>query len=402
MPGNPVAEREYRTAFLDWLACAVRGSLEARGLLTSSPLVHKSVNEIHWNVATFGMAGHVLDYDDTYPPGLSHISAATAPVALMVASALDLTVGEMLHAYAEGFEAMARLTEACHPMLYDHGLHPTAVCGATGAAVTASSLLDLDRSQRRSAVRLAMLSGAGLRSAFGSHGKAFQVGRAASDGLMAAQFAAAGAQVGKETERGPASFFAIFGGREVDVLEPASSLAIGDNWLKAYPCCLQTHAGIDAGIRLAELVDVHGSSGLGMIVVHPVSLQAAKYGVPNSPLQAKFSIPYTMAYAMLRGSPGLDAFRDIDQDIVCLAQKIRVRSDSSLDANECVAHWSSPDDDVEVRIEGPLGSPKRPMTYSEHTNKVTSLAGQALLPLLGDDSMPVREIVKTVAVCIPS
>ena len=59
-------------------------------------------------VAVAGAAGHVLDFDDTYLPGVAHLSAPTAPAALVVAAAAGTGAGDALDAYAAGFEARAR------------------------------------------------------------------------------------------------------------------------------------------------------------------------------------------------------------------------------------------------------------------------------------------------------
>ena len=66
----------------------------------------------------------MLDFDDTYLPGIAHLSAPTAPAAIAVAAALDLTVGDALDAHAAGFEAMGALSRSHR--LYEGGWHPTA------------------------------------------------------------------------------------------------------------------------------------------------------------------------------------------------------------------------------------------------------------------------------------
>ena len=68
-----VADPRYRTAFLDWLACAARGRTSARR--GPRPRTGDAV-------AAAATAGHVLDFDDTYLPGIAHLSAPTAPAAL--------------------------------------------------------------------------------------------------------------------------------------------------------------------------------------------------------------------------------------------------------------------------------------------------------------------------------
>src|SRR4051795_7654185 len=173
----------YRTALLDWLACARAGRSEPAG---------RPARALGDEVVLAGTAGHVLDFDDTYLPGLAHLSAPTAPAALVVAAQLDASVADALAAYAAGFEAMGAVARASHPALYDRGWHPTAVCGGVGAAVAAAAILG---APREDAVAIALLRAGGVQSAFGSDGKALQVGLAAASGVAAARLAAAGARV---------------------------------------------------------------------------------------------------------------------------------------------------------------------------------------------------------------
>src|SRR5690349_6167176 len=130
---------EHRTALLDWLGCAAGGrehrAARAARMLGDGPFER---------IAAAGTAGHVLDYDDTYLPGLAHLSAPVAPVAVLLGAELGATVGEALDAFAEGFEFAGRLSAANHPELRAPGWHPTAVAGAPAAALAAARLLGLD------------------------------------------------------------------------------------------------------------------------------------------------------------------------------------------------------------------------------------------------------------------
>src|ERR671916_2886804 len=129
-----------RAALLDWLACAARGTEEPAAVAARA-----AGDGLLERVVAAGTAGHVLDFDDTYAPGLAHLSAATAPAAVVLGAELGAGVGAVLEAYAAGFEAMGALARTCHPALYDGGWHPTAVCGTAGAAVVAPWLLELHR-----------------------------------------------------------------------------------------------------------------------------------------------------------------------------------------------------------------------------------------------------------------
>ena len=292
----------YRAALLDWMACAVRGRSEPAARAAAA-----AGDGLLERVAALGTAGHVLDFDDTYLPGIAHLSAPVAPAALVVGAAAGATVGDVLAAYARGFEAMGALARAGHPALYDRGWHPTAVCGGVGAAIAAAALLDAPADI---AAALAAVRASGLRAAFGSDGKSLQVGLAAASGVAAARLAAAGATV--PLERVAAAWRDAYGG---EWAEPGDGpRAIERNWIKAWPCCLQTHGAIECAERVGEVPE-----GDLVVLAHPVSRQAAGYDDVETPLQAKFSIPYTTGYTLLYGGPRVDAFDALDDAVRELA-----------------------------------------------------------------------------------
>lgn len=326
----------------------------------------------------------MLDYDDTYAPGLAHLSAPTAPAALAVAADLGRSAGDALDAYARGFEAMGALARASHPALYDRGWHPTAVCGAVGAAVAAAKLAELDEAATASAEALALLRAGGLRAAFGSHGKALQVGMAAAAGVEAARLAAAGACAPARVKD---AFDGAYGGRwaSADPNQPA----VDENWIKAYPCCLQTHSAIEA----ADQVRAAGGAPDGAAIelrVHPVSLQAAAIGIPHDGLEAKFSLPYTAAYALLHGLPTVASFEELDPEAGRLAGRVAVVADDTLAESEAVLSVAGRD---VARVRAARGSPARPLTAEEHARKVHDLTGARLDGALDDPSRPAAELL---------
>ncbi len=393
-PEGPAELAPYGRAFLDWGACAIGARL--RTPLDEAP----EGGGLLEDVAHLGFAGHLLDFDDTYAPGLAHVSAPTAPAAVVLAAHLGRDVGGLLAAYSAGFEVMAAFSAASHPALYDRGWHPTAVCGSVGAAVAASSLLELDTEHTEQAVRLALLSAAGLRAAFGSHGKAYQVGRAAADGVLAARTAARGAVVPASVVAGAGSFADVYGGDLADALHapPPGRRAVEDNWIKAYPCCLQTHATIDAGLELAKRWGPHPPREV-TITVHPVTLQAA--GAPaevRSGLEAKFSVPYTTAWAVLRGPPTVESFDLVDEEVRALAGGFVVGVDEQLDPNACRLEWQADGRAQAVRIEQPRGSPARPLDDSQLHAKVRSLGAEALVDALADLSTPATQLAELLGV----
>ncbi len=231
----------------------------------------------------------------------------------MVGGELGRSTGEVLSAYAAGFEAMGALARASHPALYDAGWHPTAVCGGVGAAVAAAELLG---APREPAVALALLRASGLRAAFGSQGKSLQVGLAAASGVQAARLAHAGARV--PLEDAARGFEEATGGTYAEP-EAGDPPAVEQNWIKAWPCCLQTHGAIEAAAEVRDDAPEELS-----VTVHPVSLQAASVGPdPSDGLQAKFSIPYLTAYTLMHGPPTVESFESVDAEVVERARRDR-------------------------------------------------------------------------------
>lgn len=364
----------YRAALLDWMACAAGGAGEraaraARG--AGDGLVER--------VAWLGTAGHVLDFDDTYLPGIAHLSAPTAPAALVLGAARGATAGEVLDAYAAGFEAMGALARASHPALYERGWHPTAVCGSAGAAVAAARLLGLADEATRSAVQLALLRAGGMRAGFGSDGKALQVGLAAAAGLQAALVARGGASVAAD---GPFGFADVFGGAwaQPDPDDPA----VAANWIKPWPCCLMAHSAIEAALSLAP------GTGPVEAVVHPVARAAARYDDVADGLEAKFSIPYLVALARLRGEPEPASFAGVDPEVRAAAREVRVRTDPALGESEAVLLVDGAE---AARVSASRGSPARPLSAAQLGAKLHRLAGHRLDGLLDDPARPASELV---------
>jgi 2-methylcitrate dehydratase PrpD len=360
--------------------------------------VRASATDLLTDVAFAATAGHVLDFDDTLSDGVAHVSATTAPAALVLGGHLGRSLQAVLDAYAEGYEATAAVASASHPALYDGGWHPSAVCGPIGAAVASARLLGLTAEQRETAVVVALLRAGGSRGAFGSDGKAIQVGLAATAGVQGALLARGGASVDSRALHGPVGFTAVLGARwpggedgrpaSIEALaHPATALAIERNWIKLHPSCLGTHSPIDAAEHLRGRVN----GGAVEVVVHPVARQAAHLDAVSDGLSAKFSIPYCVAHTLTHGAPRTADFVQLDRNVVARAAAVNVSLDDSLPP------WGTvlkPADADAVRLDGPRGAPGRPMTEAELAGKVSDLAGDRLLGVLDDPGLPAAQVLR--------
>ena len=363
----------YLMAFTDWLACASAGRNER-----APTAMRAAGHDVLSDVAFVATAGHVLDYDDTLAEGVVHVSAATAPAALVLAAHLGQSLRTALTAYAEGYEAMAAVAQASHPSLYDAGWHPTAVCGPIGSAVAASRLLALTDDQCESALAIALLRAGGTRGAFGSDGKAIQVGLAAAAGVQGALLARAGATVDRRALHGPLGFDGVLGARwpegEARSATGESARAITRNWIKLHPSCLGTHSPIDAAAEARERDPRLGEANLS-VAVHPVARQAAHLDAVADGLSAKFSIPYCVAHTLLYGPPGVRDFTSLDAAARDGSRRVRVTVDDSLP--EFGAVLCAEGHEL-ARVSCPRGTPERPVGDAELATKVGDLTGDRL------------------------
>jgi 2-methylcitrate dehydratase PrpD len=385
----------YLTAFTDWLACACAGAGER-----AAQAVRACGDDLLTDVAFAATAGHVLDFDDTFSAGVAHVSAPTAPAALVLAASLGRPLSAALDAYAEGYEAMAALAAASHPALYDAGWHPTTVCGPIGAAAAAARLLGLTASQRESAVAVALLRAGGTRGAFGSDGKAIQVGLAAAAGVQAALLAQAGASVDKRAIHGPLGFERVIGASfppAAGARDGNAARAIDENWIKLHPSCLGTHSPIDAAAQVRSGGSLSDDDAV-TVVVHPLARQAAHLDTVKDGLSAKFSIAYCVAYTLIHGPPRARDFAALDAAAQDGARRVSVGVDGSLPEFGAVLSVSGRE---LARVPCPRGAPDRPIGPDGLAAKVADLTGDRLTEALADLSVPAASATNAAGLAVP-
>ena len=252
-----------------------------------------------------GTMAHAMDYDDTHPGGAGHPSGPCWSTALAMAEHHAAGEGDALAAFITGFEIMARLGGGGPPgvgrSLQRRGLHPTSVFGRAAAAAVACVLLRLDEARIKHALGIAATTAGGLVGSFGTHSKPFHAGKAAMDGILAAQLAAEGfvsATRLYELEKGLLDAFIQDREVEVPSLDFDGKWELLGNGFKPFASCRATHPSTQAARSLAERVagrkiaKVHAR-------VHPNALVTAGKTAPRTPLEGKFSVPFCIALGLL-------------------------------------------------------------------------------------------------------
>ena len=213
-----------------------------------------------------GTSGHALDWDDTQLATsadrifglLTHPTIPPLVTALAIGEKEEISGEQFLTAFLTGFEVECKISEAIHPDHYKKGFHSSATVGTFGAATTAAKLLGLDKQQLEHMLAIAASSASGIRVNFGSMTKPLHVGRAAQNGIVAAELAGLGFTGGKDALDPPWGFFQTFshgGGfdenRIVGKLGNPHTIVTPGVSIKPYPCGVLGHPTMDAMRRLS-------------------------------------------------------------------------------------------------------------------------------------------------------
>lgn len=246
---------------------------------------------------------HAADYDDTHPAGAGHPGGPCWSTALAMAQAHPVSEERVLNAFIAGFEVMAKLGGGWVPgvgrNLQRRGFHPTSVVGRAGAAAVASSILGLTEQQIRNALGAAATMMGGLQKSSGTHGKPFHAGKAAMDGILAAQLATEGfigAHHFYEAD-GWVKHFIQDGNVEIPPLDFGESWELLTNGYKLYASCRGTHASIETARQIYPQIKGRRIARIAA-KVHPMGMVNAGIMDPKTPLESKFSIPHCIALAL--------------------------------------------------------------------------------------------------------
>ena len=270
-----------------------------------------------------GTAAHALDFDDVSNSLGGHPSAPILPALFALGEVLDCTGRDFIAAYVAGFETETRLGRGVHHHHYEKGWHPTATLGVFGATAACCHLYGLDRAKTAQALAIAASLASGIKANFGTMTKPLHVGHTARSGLFAAQLAREGFEANPAALEHKQGFLEVFNGagtydaakiladwgRPYDIVSPGLAA-------KQHPCCGSTHPVIDAMLLLREEHDIPPEKVARIDSwTHPRRLAHTDRPDPQSGLDAKFSVQYCLARALIAGRIVLEdfegkAFRD--------------------------------------------------------------------------------------------
>ena len=263
-----------------------------------------------------GVAAHSLDYDDMCFVSLAHPSCALVPASLAAGELVHARPTALLDAYVVGFELECRLGNVMNPRHYhQRGWHCTSSIGTLGAAAAAARVFGLDAPTAQHALGIAASSACGLKENIGSMVKPLHAGMAARNGVMAARLAQRGFTASPHAIDGPQGYLAA-----MDSEQPSLDAAVADlgiRWeiletgitVKLYPSCAATHPPLDALIDMQRREGFPADEVRAVVVeVDSMTPRLLIHPDPATGLEAKFSMPFCAAAALVYGRLGIDTF----------------------------------------------------------------------------------------------
>jgi len=336
-----------------------------------------------------GTAGHGLDYDDVSWGMDGHPSVTLVAPALVVGEAQDATGEQLMTAFIAGFETECYLASAISPGHYERGWHATGTFGVFGAAAVACKLLDADPATTQQALAIAASGAAGLKRNFGSMTKPLHVGGAVQTGVRAARLAVEGFSADRAAIGGEGGFFELYAGPE-GVGTPASLPP--DRWalleegvhVKSYPCCYFTHTSITNAIEMSERHELQPDDIEGIeVVVSQGAIDALAHDDPATGLEAKFSLPYTVATGLVERAVTLESFEPavLQNPVVQrVRDHVRYRVDPALayDAHESSMLVETATEEYSSSLQDPPGTHGSPLDRVKLHSKYERCARRAL------------------------
>jgi 2-methylcitrate dehydratase PrpD len=360
-----------------------------------------------------GVAAHVLDYDDVALAG--HPSAVLVPAILAEGWTLDSSGKEAIAAYVAGYELWGQLDALEPGHLHDRGFHPTAVLGTLATAAACARLHGLDAEKTSHAIAIGASLASGLVANFGTMTKSLHAGRTAQSGVLAARLAAKGFTASPDVLEHRTGFLRAHSPSGSPRVEDGT-IDLGTNWrlsdlginVKRYPTCYATHRSIDAMLGLVHAHRLEPGN-VKEIRVHTGATQKLmlRNANPKTGLEAKFSMEFAMAAALVAGRVGLSELTDefvLRPEVTEAVAKVHCTTTDEVMAGD---QPFAPDDRVSVVLSSgdvlehppvvyPKGSWQKPLTREELEEKfldcATRVFSQAHATALFDQLRRVNEL----------
>ena len=351
-----------------------------------------------------GVIAHALDYDDCGVK-IGHPSVLVLPAVLSLGEHLGASGQDILTAYILGLEVEGKLALHADFKLMQARLNHQTWYGSIGAAAACAKLLRLDVAKTRMALGIGANFACGLSANHGSMAGAMAAGNACRNGVTAALMAQEGVTANPNIIEAKNGFYDTLVGARPLRRASAWQTGLGNPFyiespgigLKKYPSCYHTHRALDG---VFQLLGEHRLSDKDIVEVDVGTSERAMrvlaFSEPETPYQAKYSMPYCIAAAVVDHQVTLDTFtahKMEDRGIVEARKKVHlsfpdvpiwpgladVGPDTEFVGNP-VTIRTTDGRSYSARVDIPRGDPALPLTDDELLSKYRDCGRSQLRP----------------------
>lgn len=320
---------------------------ELSGKQESTIIGDEELSSKEYAACANGALIHGLDYDDTHIPSIVHASSCIVPAVLACGEAKKITGKEALEALVLGYEVVTRIGMATDNKFHDRGVfHATPLCGTFAVSLVGGKIGGETVQQLVNGLGICGSQGGGIQQFLvdGTWVKKLHPGWAAHSGIIASLLASQGFTGPSEVFEGNRGFFSAYLGLENCKLDLLTR-DLGKVWetlriqIKPYPCCLFNHSFIDCALKLKKEHNIEWDEikrvqcrirpREASIVCEPIEKKrrvTTSYG-------GRFSLPHTIALALVEGKVGLEQFSEqylSDERVISTAGIVAYIKDENL------------------------------------------------------------------------
>ena len=354
----------------------------------------RKIPAIHAVLANASCA-HALDMDDGHRVAASHPGVVIIPAAIAAAELARVSTKKLIAGIVVGYEIMIRIGKAINPSSLDRGFHITGITGPFGAAAAVANIMGFTREETVAALGMAGLQSAGLiqvnHEVEGSMVKPLNPARAAMSGLLSCILAQKGARGPVQIFEGEDGFLKAFTDevtREILTDDLGLEFEISKVYMKLYAACRHAHAPMDAAL------DAFRKSGMSIaeidritVETYPAAVRLAGITHATTPSAGRFSIPFSVALALVKGDAGADEYceKNVEDDVIqALAGKVELAVSEKWDTlypqkrGASVTLFNGQGQSWASEVDLAKGEPENRASWEELTSKFFTNAGQLL------------------------
>ena len=354
-----------------------------------------------------GTMAHVDEYGDHGLTWAACPSGPILPATLAVAEKIGASGRQTLEAFVVGWEAGAAMAARTSAKMAARGIDATGGTSTLGAIAAAAKIAGLDRQQTRMALGIGASTAFALTANWGTETKPLYSGRGAGNGVTAALLAQRGINANASILEGPTGFLQVQTAQAWD--SESATRDLGRIWrletesaVKPYPCTGMNHRAIECTLGLRAEHRFTADDVAEVTCYLPAVGKALVATLPTSGIQAKYSVLYCVARALVDGFISFEHFRDAavaDPRVREAWKKVRLvmRDDVEYTMTETHGVRILLNDGRELYREmaSSPGFPPNPMTMDDVIAKFRKSAASMLAPADIDRCLALVERLET-------